>query len=176
MSLQFTPFASRQPAIRPPSIELGLNGTGLSITSNPVDIIVPGTTSDFAWFSAPGQSQYFASIELLTGTPGSTVRLPYVPNSMLMDQLGNNLYFGSARELMIYSTGTNSLTKQDPTAPGVVLAVSPNDNQLLINDQVGILLSLQRLRRLIVYLRRYGQSPLLGRPTRKLSTLPTTQI
>jgi trimeric autotransporter adhesin len=118
-----------------PINQLGLNGTGLSISSNPVDIIVPGTTSDFAWFSAPGQSQYFASIELLTGTPGSTVRLPYVPNSMLMDQTGNNLFFGSAHELMIYSTGSNSLSKQDTTAPGVVLAVSPNDSQLLVNDQ-----------------------------------------
>ena len=71
-----------------PINELGLNGTGLSISSNPVNIIVPGTTSDFVWFGAPGQSQYFSSIELLTGTPGSTVRLPYVPNSMVMDQVG----------------------------------------------------------------------------------------
>jgi trimeric autotransporter adhesin len=119
-----------------PINELGLNGTGLSVSSNPVNIIVPGTTSDFAWFAAPGQSQYFSSIELLTGTPGSTVRLPYVPNSMVMDQLGNNLYFGSPRELMIYSTANNSLTKQDTSAPGVVLAVAPDGDQLLINDQI----------------------------------------
>ncbi len=119
-----------------PINELGLNGTGLSVSSNPVNIIVPGTTSDFAWFSAPGQSQYFSSIELLTGTPGSTVRLPYVPNSMVMDQLGNNLYFGSPRELMIFSTASNSITKQDTSAPGVVLAVAPNGDQLLINDQI----------------------------------------
>ena len=119
-----------------PINELGLNGTGLSISSNPVNIIVPGTTSDFAWFAAPGQSQYFSSIELLTGTPGSTVRLPYVPNSMVMDQQGANLYFGSPRELMIYSTASNAITKQDTSAPGVVLAVSPNGDQLLINDQI----------------------------------------
>jgi trimeric autotransporter adhesin len=36
---------------------------------------------------------------------------------------------------MIYSTTNNSITKEDPTVPGVVLAVSPNDSQLLINDQ-----------------------------------------
>jgi trimeric autotransporter adhesin len=119
-----------------PINEIGLNGTGLSITSNPVDVIVPGKTSDFVWFGAPGQSQYFYSAELLTGTPGSTVRLPFVPNSMVMDQAGLNLYFGSPRELMIYSTSNNSLTKQDTTVPGVVLAVSPNANTLLINDQV----------------------------------------
>jgi len=119
-----------------PINELGLNGTGLSISSNPVNIVVPGTTSDFAWFAAPGQSLYFYSTELLTGTPGSTVRLPYVPNSMIMDQLGNNLYFGSPRELMVYSTSNNAITKQDTSAPGVVLAVSPNGDQLLVNDQI----------------------------------------
>ena len=72
-----------------PINEIGLNGTGLSISSNPVSITVPGTTSDYVWFGAPGQSQYFSSIELLTGNPGSTVRLPYVPNSMFMDQSGH---------------------------------------------------------------------------------------
>ena len=119
-----------------PINEIGLNGTGLSITSNPVDVIVPGTTSDFVWAAAPGQSQYFYSVELLTGTPGSTVRLPFVPNSMVMDQAGLNLYFGSPRELMIYSTNGNTLTKADPSVPGVVLAASPNANYLLINDQI----------------------------------------
>jgi hypothetical protein len=119
-----------------PINEFGLNGNGLSLSSNPVGITVPGTTSDFVWFGAPGQSQYFSSIELLTGNPGSTVRLPFVPNSMVMDQAGNNLYFGSPRELMIYSTAGNSLNKQDTSAPGIVLAVAPNNNQLVINDQV----------------------------------------
>jgi hypothetical protein len=125
------------PSCNPAPInEMGLNGTGLSISSNPVNIIVPGTTSDYAWFGSPGQSQYFYSMELLTGNPGSTVRLPYVPNSMLMDREGNSLYFGSAHELMIYSTATNSLTTQNTSVPGVVLAVSPNAGQLLINDQI----------------------------------------
>ena len=119
-----------------PINELGLNGTGLSIDSNPVDVIVPGTTSDFVWFAAPNQSQYFSSVELLTGNPSSTVRMPYVPNSMVMDQSGSSLYFGSPRELMIYSTQANTLTRQDTSVPGVVLAASPNANFLLINDQI----------------------------------------
>ena len=119
-----------------PINETGFNNTGLSISSNPVTITTPGTASDYVWFSSPGQSQYFVPVELLSGTVGSTVRLPYVPNSMMMDRTGVNLYFGSSHELMYYSLASNTLTKQDPTAPGVVLAVSPNNTQLLINDQV----------------------------------------
>jgi hypothetical protein len=62
--------------------------------------------------------------------------MPYVPNSMVMDQAGTALYFGSLHELMVYSTSNNALSRQDPSVPGVVLAVSPNGNYLLINDQV----------------------------------------
>jgi trimeric autotransporter adhesin len=119
-----------------PINETGFNGTGLSISSNPATITTPGTASDFVWFGAPGQSQYFVPIELTSGTAASTVRLPYVPNSMLMDRTGNNLYFGSQHELMYYSTVSNTITKQDTTVPGVVLAVSPTNTQLLINDQI----------------------------------------
>ncbi len=118
-----------------PINQIGSNGTGLSISSNPVTITVPGKASQYAWFSSPGQSQYFVPVELLTGAVGSNVKLPYVPNSMVMDRTGSSLYFGSPRELMVYSTSSNAPSKQDPTAPGVVLAVSPNNSQLLINDQ-----------------------------------------
>ena len=54
---------------------------------------------------------------------------------MLMDAGGNSLYFGSTRELMVVSTANNAVGKQDTTVPGVVLAVSPDDSTLLINDQ-----------------------------------------
>jgi hypothetical protein len=118
-----------------PINKIGLYGTGLPISSNPVTVTTPGTASDLLWFGSPGQSQYFAPIELLTGTLGSPVRMPYVPNSMLMDKSGTNLYFGSAHELMEYNTSSNSLSKEDANVPGVVLAVSPSNDYLLINDQ-----------------------------------------
>jgi len=119
-----------------PINELGIFGTGLSLASNPVTITTPGTASDYLWFSAPGQSQYVVPVELLSGTVGSTVRLPYVPNSMVMDRLGANLYFGSSHELTIFATSSNSITKQDTSVPGVVLAASPDSKLVLINDQV----------------------------------------
>jgi hypothetical protein len=118
-----------------PINEVGIYGTGLPVSSNPVTITTPGTASDYVWFAAPGQSQYIIPVELLTGTVGSTVRLPYVPTSMVMDQLGNNLYFGSTHALMVYNTSSASLTTQSTAVPGVVLAVSPNNQTVLINDQ-----------------------------------------
>jgi hypothetical protein len=130
-------YASCQPSTCNPAPinELGVYGTGLPITSSPVKVVVPGTTSDYVWFGAPGMSQYFASIELITGNPGSTVKLPYVPNSMLMDQGGTSLYFGSSHELMVYSTANNTLSTAATAVPGVVLAVSPNNSLVLVNDQ-----------------------------------------
>jgi hypothetical protein len=119
-----------------PINEIGLFGTGLPVTSNKVTITTPGTASDYVWFGAPGQSQYIVPVELLTGTVGSTVHLPYVPNSMVMDRLGDSLYLGSDHELMIVSVSTGTVTKQDNNAPGVVLAVSPDNSELLINDQI----------------------------------------
>jgi hypothetical protein len=131
-------YAICQPSTCNPSPinQVGLYGTGLSISSNPVDITTPGTASSFVWYSSPGQSQYFVPVQLLSGTVGSTVRLPYVPNSMVMDRSGTNLYFGSSHELMVYSTTSNTLTTQNPNVPGVVLAVSPNNSAVLVNDPV----------------------------------------
>jgi len=131
-------YAVCQPASCNPSPinVFGQNGTGLSLTSNSVTITTPGTASQYVWYGAPGQSQYFVPVELLMGTVGSAVRLPYVPNSMVMDKTGTNLFFGSEHELMTYSAVANSLTSLNTNVPGVVLAVSPNDQQLLINDQI----------------------------------------
>ena len=125
------------PSCNPSPInEVGRFGTGLPITSNPVNLTYTGANSDFVWYAAPGASQYVVPVELLTGTVGSTERLPFVPNSMQMDRLGTNIFFGSERELMIYNTISNAVTKQDTSAPGVVLAVSPNGAQVLVNDQL----------------------------------------
>src|SRR5206468_2661645 len=37
-----------------PINQIGFNGTGLSISSNPVNVTVPGTASALVWFGAPG--------------------------------------------------------------------------------------------------------------------------
>jgi hypothetical protein len=132
-------YAICQPASCNPSPinQTGLYGTGLPISSNPVNVTTPGTASAYVWFAAPGQSQYFVPYSLLTGSVGSNVRLPYVPNSMVMDQTGTNLYFGSSHALMVFSTVNNTITRSpDTSVPGAVLAVSPDNSTLLISDPV----------------------------------------
>jgi hypothetical protein len=141
----FPGVASIYAVCQPPSCnsgpinEIGVFGTGLPVSSNPVTVTTPGTAGDYIWFAAPGQSQYVVPVELLTGTTGSvgsTIRLPYVPNSMVMDRLGTNIYFGSSHELMAISTANNTITSSSTAVPGVVLAVSPDNSTLIINDQV----------------------------------------
>jgi hypothetical protein len=118
-----------------PIYEAGLFGTGLPISSNAVTITTPGTDTDYLWFAAPGQSQYVIPVDLLTGTVGSAARLPYVPNSMVMDPGGNAIYFGSPHEMITFYTASGSVASQNINAPGVVLAVSPDGTTVLVNDQ-----------------------------------------
>jgi trimeric autotransporter adhesin len=114
---------------------IGQLGTGLPVTSNTVFVNTPGRSSTKLWL-ASSQSYYFTPLDLTaTGTP-TPIKLPYIPNSMLIDQNGTNLYFGSYHELMIYSATTNTLSKENPNVPGVVLAVSPDSSTVVINDQV----------------------------------------
>ena len=115
--------------------QIGQLGNGLPVVSNSVQITSTGRTSTYLWMASP-QSAFFEPLDLYTGTIGSPIKLPYKPNSMVLDPGGNNLYFGNYRELMIYSTTTNALSKQDTTVPGVVLAVSPDSSTVVIADQV----------------------------------------
>jgi len=126
-----------QPATCNPSPigQIGYLGNGVPIVSNTLNVTSTGRVSTLLWMAST-QSQYFSNIDLTTGVPTSPIKLPYIPNSMVADEAGNNLYFGSYRELMIYSASTNGLTKEDTSVPGVVLAVSPDSTTAVINDQL----------------------------------------
>jgi hypothetical protein len=114
---------------------IGQLGTGLPVTSNTVFVNTPGRSSTKLWL-ASSQSSYFTPLDLTaTGAP-TPIKLPYIPNSLVIDQNGTNLYFGSYHELMIYSATTNTLGKENPNVPGVVLAVSPDSSTVVINDQI----------------------------------------
>jgi hypothetical protein len=144
---------------------IGQMGNGMPVSGNTVVVNTPGRSSSKLWL-ASSQSSYFTPIDLTaTGTP-TPIKLPYIPNSMVLDQGGTNLYFGSYHELMIVSAATNTLSKEDPNVPGVVLAVSPDSTTAVINDQV----------RRIIYLYTTTTTPAStsgGTPT---TTVTTTSI
>jgi hypothetical protein len=113
---------------------IGVDGNGTPVASNTLNVTSPGIASSYLWMASPN-SQYFTPLDLSLSTIGTPVRMPYVPNSMVLDQTGTSLYFGSYRELMIFAAATNTLIKEDTTVPGVVLAVSPSNNEVVINDR-----------------------------------------
>jgi hypothetical protein len=124
------------PTCNPAPVNLiGTLGNGMPVTGNRITINSPGRSSNQIWM-ASSQSPYFSEIDLTTGGAAAPVRLPYTPNSMVMDQAGDTLYFGSYHELMTYSTLNNSLGKEVTGVPGVVLAVSPTGSSVVINDQL----------------------------------------
>jgi trimeric autotransporter adhesin len=114
---------------------MGNLGTGVPVISNFVQIASPGQNSNYIWTASPG-SPYFVPIDLSSGTIGTPIKLPYSPNSMVLDPTGTSLYFGSYHELMIYNAATNSLSTENPNLPGVVLAVSPTNSSVIVNDQL----------------------------------------
>jgi trimeric autotransporter adhesin len=118
-----------------PINEMGTLGTGVPAISNFVQIASPGKNSTYVWVSSPG-SPYFVPIDLSTGTIGNQIKLPYSPNSMVLDPTGTTLYFGSYHELMTYSAATNSLASEVTGVPGVVLAASPTNTSVVVNDQL----------------------------------------
>ncbi len=126
-----------QPATCNPSPvdQIGVKGNGKPVVSNSVQATALGLSSNYLWISGTG-TQSFVPLDLTTGTVGAAIKLPYFPNSMVLNQAGSSLYFGSYRELMIYSTPLNSLIKEDINVPGVVLAVAPDNTSVVINDQV----------------------------------------
>lgn len=124
-----------------PVNQIGVLGNGKPIVSNVVQVTTPGVVSNYLWIGSP-QSQTFVPVDLNSGTLGAAVKIPYYPNSMVLNQTGSNLYFGSYRELMIYNAVQNTLAKEDTNVPGVVLAVSPDNSTVVINDQVRKLLYL----------------------------------
>lgn len=119
-----------------PVNQIGTLSTGFPVTSNPVEVHTPGPSSTLLYMASP-DSYNFVPVDFQSGTIGTPTRLPYQPNSMVMDKNGNDLFFGSTDELMVVSISSISgaaLTSQTPGVPGTVLAVAPDDSIVVIHD------------------------------------------
>ncbi len=132
------------PSCNPSSYnQIGLFGNGKPVTSNSVNISVPGTNSTVLYMAST-QSQYMVQIDFTTSVLGQPFLLPYVPNSMVISNDGSNIYLGSSTALMVVNAvNTLSITRTDPSSPGTVLAISPNGNTLVLSDPVHQIISLE---------------------------------
>jgi hypothetical protein len=132
------------PSCNPSSYnQIGLFGNGKPVTSNSVNVSVPGTNSTVLYMAST-QSQYMVQIDFTTSVLGQPFLLPYVPNSMVISNDGSNIYLGSSTALMVVNAvNTLSITRTDPSSPGTVLAVSPNGNTIVLSDPVRQIISLE---------------------------------
>jgi hypothetical protein len=122
-----------------PLTQTGVFGTGTPVTSNSEGVSTPGTTATILYMASTN-SQYYAAMDFTTQTIAPPVRLPYAPSSLVSDPLGANLYFGSPQELMIVTAASGALAREDITAPGNVIGISPSGATLVISDNVHDLL------------------------------------
>ena len=116
-----------------PLNQLGLNGNGKPVTSNQLTVNTPGTNSSVL-YAASTQSLYLSITDFSTSTAGSVVRLPYVPNSMVLSTDGNSLYLDSDTELMLVSAASGAVAGQFVAARGQVLTVSPDNTTVVVTD------------------------------------------
>ena len=116
-----------------PFNQIGLYGNGKPIVSNPIGITTPGTNSTVLYIAST-QSQFLVPVDFTTSVIGTPVRLPYIPNSMVISNDGSTIYMGTSTEIMVFSALTNGITREDPTISGTVLAVSPDGNTVVITD------------------------------------------
>jgi hypothetical protein len=118
-----------------PQSALGLFGNGKPVASKALTVTTPGTNSTDL-FIASTDSQYVVGVDFTQTQIGAPVRLPYVPNSMLISNDGTAIYFGSSTELMAINPLNDAITRQDTSVPGKLLAISPNNATIVISDPV----------------------------------------
>ncbi len=116
-----------------PQSLLGVFGNGKPVTSKSVSVTTPGTNNSNLYIAST-DSQYLVPVDFTQNQLGAPVRLPYVPNSMVISNDGSSIYMGSDTELMVVSAGTGAISRQDVSVPGKVLAVSPDNSTIVISD------------------------------------------
>ena len=118
-----------------PFNQIGLYGNGKPVTSNPITVTAPGINSTNLYIASTN-SLYLVPVDFTQPQQGAPVRLPFLPNSMVISNDGSSIYMGSAFEIMTFSAGSNTVTAQDTTVTGAVLAVSPDGSTLVITDPI----------------------------------------
>jgi trimeric autotransporter adhesin len=116
-----------------PLSQVGYLGNGKPLTSNAITVNTAGT-SGTVLYMASTSSQYVVPYDFTLNQQGAPIKLPFVPNSMVMTQDGTAIYFGSPQGLMSITTSGNSASAANQLIPGTVLAVSPDGTTQVVTD------------------------------------------
>lgn len=124
-----------QPSTCNPSAfsQIGYLGNGKSITSNPITVNAQGTSSTVLYMGSTS-SLDVAFKDFTTNQTSTLIRLPFQPNSMVMNQSGTEIYLGSPQGLMTIATNSNTVSPANQNIPGIVLGVSPDGSTLVVTD------------------------------------------
>ena len=104
----------------PPSSTLYASSTGCGVLEGCVTTLVP--------------------ITIPANTVGNPVSLPATPNSLLFDRQGRNAYLGTnlgefgTKGLMVLSGTGSGNGNENKSAPGAVLAISPDGSKVIVSD------------------------------------------
>jgi len=103
-------------------------------SQNVVTATIVGQSPDHV-YAASTQSLTMVPIDVVTGTVGTAITLPNLPNSILASPLGSKVFLGAASGgVMIYDTSTSTVTPLGFN--GKVLAVASDGSLLLVSDSV----------------------------------------
>ena len=116
-----------------PYSQIGYLGNGTALTSNGVVVNAPGNSSTVLYIGSTS-SQYLYPVDFTTNQPATLLKLPYVPNSMVINQAGTEIYLGSTSALMTVSAVNNTLSSTNTTVVGQVISVSPDGTTLVVTD------------------------------------------
>lgn len=118
-------------------------GNGVPLTSNPINVVTPGTETSIAYLANFDtvdypNANYFAVYNSQENSI-SVVSTVWRPNSMVLSQDGTRLYLGSDLGLMTYPLSGTSVGQVAATQNvlGRVLAISPDDSTLIISGYTG---------------------------------------
>jgi trimeric autotransporter adhesin len=116
-----------------PYSQIGLYGNGQPLTSNGITVNTTATSSTVLYVGST-QSQYLFPYDFTTNQQSGSIKLPYIPNSLVISQDGTTIYMGSPFALMVFSTATNTVTTTYTSIVGTVLAVSPDSSTVAVYD------------------------------------------
>jgi hypothetical protein len=105
---------------------------GPQYSQNVVTVNVSGGTTTTV-YAASTNSLTMIPISTSNNTAGTAITLPYLPNSIVSDSVGNKVYLGSGSGIITVDV-TSGAPSASTAVSGTILAVSPDGTYLFISN------------------------------------------